>query len=369
MRRGWWPDADGSLYGQWMRVEQSGDGSTLNDARHRVVARFIAGIDRFIRAPESGLTAGMLLGEKTSIDTDTLAALNATGTTQHVVISGWNLAIVIGLFAALARRAPLTRRVLWSMATLGAVAVYTFAVGAELSVVRAAVMGCGELLAPLVGRRADPLVWLGLASAAMVAHDPAAISDLSFLLSCTATFGVLVVAPWLAKRATRLPLFRAVPAMTELLAVAVGAQLMTEPIILHTFGRASLISPLVNLVVEPLVPPIMALGGITSLLSLLPFSLPATVAGICTALPASLFLAIIRSAARFPASAVRLPQPGLALTLLLYIVPAAVVLWVEQARPAIAHWRLRLASRDMGLYAATFAVVLVLALGLLHWAG
>jgi hypothetical protein len=87
MRRGWWPDADGSLYGQWMRVEQSGDGSTLNDARHRVVARFIAGIDRFIRAPESGLTAGMLLGEKTSIDKDTLAALNATGTTQHVVVT------------------------------------------------------------------------------------------------------------------------------------------------------------------------------------------------------------------------------------------------------------------------------------------
>jgi ComEC/Rec2-related protein len=368
VRRGWWPDADGSLYGQWMRVEQSGDGSTLDDARHRVVARFIAGIDRFIRAPESGLTAGMLLGEKTSIDQDTLDALNSTGTTQHVVISGWNLAIVIGLFAALGRRAPLTRRVVWSLATLGAVAVYTFAVGAELSVVRAAVMGCGGLLAPLVGRRADPLVWLGIASSVMVIHDPTAIGDLSFLLSCAATFGVLVVAPWLATRATRLPLFRAVPRLTELLAVAVGAQLMTEPIILHTFGRASLISPLVNLVVEPLVPPIMALGGTTSLLSLLPFSLPATVAGVCTALPASLFLAIIRWAANFPASAVRLPQPGLALTLLCYAVPAAAVLWVEHARPAVAQWRMRYAPRDAGLYAATFAVVFVLALGLLHWA-
>ncbi len=165
-----------------------------------------------------------------------------------------------------------------------------------------------------LGRRADPLIWLGLASAVMVGHDPTAIRDLSFLLSCAATFGVLVVAPWLAKRAMRLRLFRAVPRLTELLAVAVGAQLMTEPIILHAFGRASLISPLVNLIVEPFVPPIMALGALTSLLSLLPFSLPATVAGICTALPASLFLAIVRWAAHFPASAVRLPQPGLALT-------------------------------------------------------
>ena len=368
VRRGWWSDADGSLYGQWMRVEQSGDGSTLGDERHRIVARFIAGIDRFVRTPESGLAAGMLLGEKTSIDRDTLDALNATGTTQHVVISGWNLAIVIGLFAALGRHAPLTRRVLWSVATLGAVAVYTFAVGAELSVVRAAVMGCGGLIAPLLGRRADPLVWLGLASAVMVGHDPAAIRDLSFLLSCTATFGVLVVAPWLAKRALRFSLFRAVPRLTELLAVAVGAQLMTEPIILHTFGRASLISPLVNLVVEPLVPPIMALGGMTSLLSLLPFSLPATVAGICTALPASLFLAIIRTAAQFPASVIQLPQPGITLTTLFYIVPATAVLWAEHARPALVNWRGRCAPRDFPLYAATFAVAFALALSLLHWA-
>ncbi|MGI8856500.1 MAG: ComEC/Rec2 family competence protein [Thermomicrobiales bacterium] len=366
VRRGWWPGADGSLYGQWMRIEQSGDGSTLDDYRHRVVARFIAGIDRFVRAPESGLTTGMLLGEKTAIDAETLNALNATGTTQHVVISGWNIAIVIGFFAAIGAHLTIRRRGLWLMTTLGAIVVYTFAVGGELSVVRAAVMGCGALIAPLVGRRADPLIWLGLASAAMVVHDPAAIGNLSFLLSCTATFGVLVVAPWLAKRAMRLSIFRAVPRLTELLAVAVGAQLMTEPIILHTFGRASLISPLVNLIVEPLVPVIMALGALTSLLSLLPFALPATVAGICTALPASLFLAIVRWAAHFPASAVRLPQPGLALTLLFYALPASAVLWIEQVRPAIAGWSARGTARDVSLYAATFAVSLIIALGLLR---
>lgn len=338
VRRGWWSDADGSLYGQWMRIERSDDGATPEDFRHRVVSRFIAGIDRYIRSPESGLTAGMLLGEKTVIDDQTRDALNATGTTQHVVISGWNLALVIGLFAALGRHAPVTRRVLWSVATLGAVALYTFAVGAELSVVRAAVMGCGGLVAPLVGRRADPLVWLGIASAIMVIHDPAAIRDLSFLLSCTATFGVLVVAPWLAKHATRLPVARSFPRLTELLAVAVGAQLMAEPIILHAFGRASLISPLVNLVVEPLVPLIMGLGGITALLSLLPFPLPATVTGICTALPASLFVTIIRNAADIPLGSIRLPQPGLVPTLLLYAIPAAVVLWIEHGRLAVATW-------------------------------
>lgn len=283
------------------------------------------------------------------------------------MISGWNLAIVIGLFIALGRHAPFRRRILWSVGTLGAVALYTFAVGAELSVVRAALMGCGGLIAPLVGRRADPLVWLGIASAAMVLHDPAAIRDLSFLLSCAATFGVLVVAPWLAARATRLPPLGAFPRLTDLLAVAVGAQLMTEPIILHAFGRASLISPLVNLLVEPLVPLTMALGGLTALLSFLPAALPATVAGVCTALPASLFLAIIRRAADIPAGAITLPQPGLPLTLLIYAVPAATVLWAEYVRPGVAVSLPRRMRRDLSLYAATFAVSLALALGVLRW--
>jgi len=294
--------------------------------------------------------------------------------TQHVVISGWNLALIIGLFAALGRHAPVDRRVLWSVATLGGVAVYTFAVGAELSVVRAALMGAGALIAPVVGRRADPLVWLGIASAAMVVHDPAATRDLSFLLSCAATFGVLVVAPWLAGRAFRVPLLAAYPRLTELLAVAVGAQLMTEPLILHTFGRASLISPVVNVIVEPLVPIIMALGGMTGLLSLLPFSFPATVSGICTALPASLFLGIIDRAGSIPLGAVHLPQPGVIPTILIYAVPAGIVVWVAQISPRIGSLRLALATlspRDVagkfGASAVSFVVTLILLIGFVRW--
>lgn len=373
VRPGWWRDADGSLYGQWIRLEQREDATTAEDYRHRIVARLIAEIDRNVRPPESGLTAGMLLGEKTVLDEQTRDALNSTGTSQHVVISGWNLALVIGLFAALARYTPMGRRVLWSVATLGTVALYTFAVGAELSVVRAALMGAGALVAPLVGRRADPLVWLGIASAAMVIHDPAAIRDLSFLLSCAATFGVLVVAPWLAGQALRAPICAAFPRVTELLAVAVGAQLMTEPLILHTFGRVSLISPIVNMIVEPTVPIIMALGGITGLLGLLPFSLPATVAGTCTALPAALFLGIINHAGNIPLGAIQLPQPGVTLTALIYAVPAIIAFWFGQVRLRIGEVRLALLARPSpfiarGLreIAAGFAITLALVIALAH---
>ena len=369
LRQNWFADADGSLYGRWARIERRDDATTPTDLRHRAVARFIAGIERYVRSPEANLAAGMLLGEKSVLDSATLDALNATGTTQHVVISGWNISIVIGLFAALGRNLSMRRRRAWSLAALATVALYTFAVGADLSVVRAAVMGGAALIAPLVGRRADPLVWLALACATMTLLDPTVVHNLSFLLSSTATFGVLVVAPWLADIARRFSFGRHFPHLTELGAVAVAAYLMTEPIILHSFGRASLISPLVNIIVEPLVPIIMACGFVTALLSFLPFSLPAAVAGIFTAVPTWLFLRIISAAGALPFSAVRPPQPGLDLTMLLYAIPACIASFAGRFVPTPRLSAIGSRKPDAALYAVGFVGTLIFALGFVAWLG
>src|SRR5262249_9126635 len=156
-----------------------------------------------------------------------------------------------GFMAAIGRATGVRRRGVWFGVSLVGIAAYTFLVGAEASVVRAAIMGAGGLIAPALGRRADPLVWLGIATAGMALHDPSVVTDLSFLLSCAATFGVLVVAPALARQVRRFRVTNHLGGLTELLAVAVGAQVMTEPLILHQFGRLSLISPVVNIIVEP----------------------------------------------------------------------------------------------------------------------
>ncbi len=367
VRRNWWRDADGTFYGQWVRTERIEDASSLTDVRSRARARFIAGIDRFVRAPESGLTAGMLLGEKSVIDNETRDALARTGTTQHVVISGWNIALVIGLFAVVGRSTALRRRYLWFTVSVCAIALYTFAVGAEPTVLRAALMGGGGLIAPLLGRRADPLVWLGIASAMLALANPTVVRDLSFLLSCAATFGVLVVAPWLARQAHRFSFARAVPHGTELLSVAIGAQVMTEPLIWHAFGRVSLISPFVNLLVEPLVPIIMALGCATVVLSFAPWAGFAMVAGGCTAVPAWLFLTIIGIASRFPLAALTLPQPGLTLTMLIYAIPAVVALGVTHLRPTLRRTVDQIAPGDGLRYTACFILILVITLGAVSW--
>lgn len=356
---------DGELFGLSLSVARAEQPAQADTARRSLRDRLLTAIAASVRAPEAGFAAGVLLGEKGAIDEPTRAALNATGTTQHIVISGWNIALIVGLLGAIARRLHRERHVGWLGASLGGVAFYTFIVGADPSVVRAAIMGSVGLLAPALGRRADPTVSLGIAMAAMAAQTPAIVSDLAFLLSGAATFGVLVVAPFLARLARRIAWCDRAGWLTELAAVAIGAQLMTEPLIAYFFGRVSLVSPLVNIIVEPLVPVIMLFAFATALLGLLPFGFPAAVAGVCTAVPAWLFLRIVRVAAALPGASWQLPQPGTLLAVLLYAIPALIALWLAFIRPQVVRWLLTATPREAIAGVTSFVAVMAVCVGVI----
>jgi hypothetical protein len=79
-------DVDGSLYGQWLRIERADQVQNADRLRHTLQSRLIDGIEKNIREPEAGFAVGVLLGVHSTVDDATLAALNATGTTQHCII-------------------------------------------------------------------------------------------------------------------------------------------------------------------------------------------------------------------------------------------------------------------------------------------
>lgn len=369
IRHGWWPDADGTLYGQWARVERADDTTTAADVRHRIIGGLRDAIERNIRAPESSLLVGMLLGEKYAIDDDTRADLNATGTTHLVIVDGTNTAIFIAFLALIGQWLGIRRRGVWLGVSLAAIAAFAFLAGGDAPVVRAGMMGVGALIAPLVGRRADGLVWLGLAAALIASHDPTAVSTLAFLYSFLATVGVVAVAPWLARRMARIVAFAAHPHLISVLSVTVGAQLMTEPLAWHAFGRVSLVSPLVHLFVEPFVPALMLLTLATALGGLLPVPVIGAAVGLCAALPAWVCLQIIHAGASLPAAAPTLPQLSAPLTAALYAVPLCGIAAAHGATLRQRIGSIHLGRATIG-YVATFAGTLALLLGVVRlWSG
>jgi competence protein ComEC len=212
-----------------------------------------ANLAQAVPEPEAGLASGILIGLRERVTRDVVEAFTATGLTHVVAISGWNIALVGGIVTGLLRATGIGRRSRSALVLLAIVA-YTLLAGAEASVIRAAAMGAVVLVARESGRPSGAAAALGLACWALLLADPAMVDDIGFQLSVAATAGLLVLGGP-GERAVLAALRGRGPAwLAETLGVSLAAQLATLPLILVHFGRLSLVSPLANLVVAPVVP-------------------------------------------------------------------------------------------------------------------
>ena len=228
-----------------------GPGAEIANAIRRWL---LDGLNRTVSEPEAALGAGILLGVRSSISPEIGDAFAAAGLTHVVAISGWNIAIVAALVAAALR--PLGRRPggrwIVPVATVGAIAGYVVLTGSSPSVVRAALMAAAMLIARLGGSRAHAAGALLLAALVMLLAAPPVLWDVGFQLSLLATGGLIWFGATVEARLRRLPTF-----LREPVALTLAAQLTTLPVILLNFERLSLVAPLANVVVVPLVPLVM----------------------------------------------------------------------------------------------------------------
>ncbi|MFL5688464.1 MAG: ComEC/Rec2 family competence protein, partial [Chloroflexota bacterium] len=207
--------------------------------------------------PEAGLAAGILVGLRDRVDRDLAAAFTTAGVSHVVAISGWNIAIVAAAIAAMTGRLGRRRR---SVVTILAIVAYVAFAGASASVVRAALMAGVVLLARESGRAGRATAALGWAATLLLVTDPALIGDAGFQLSSLATAGLIAWATPLTGWIANLGGGRVPTWLAEGLGVSLAAQAATLPIVLVSFGRLAILSPVVNLVVVPLVAPAMAVG-------------------------------------------------------------------------------------------------------------
>jgi len=220
--------------------------------------------------PQSGVLAGMLLGDKSGIPTALNGQFRAVGVSHIIVISGWNIAILAGLVTAFFLPIAGRRRALWI--ALATVVAYVFLVGADPPVVRAAIMGSLTLVALLAGRQALALNSLALAALAMTVLRPYALWDLGFQLSFAATTSLILFAPPLLESshallrkwggAGRLWLTRLID---ETLVVTLAAQVLVIPLLIYHVGQLSPLMLPANVLIVPFVPAMLGLGALATL--------------------------------------------------------------------------------------------------------
>ncbi len=255
-----------------------GQGNPILAVAYELKRRLLETIYRLFPDPEAALLAGILLGDEGGIPQDVKQAFQDTGTAHVIAISGFNVAIVGGLFAALFLHllgAP--RRFLAAGLSAAVIVFYAVMVGGEPSVVRAAIMGVLSLFAVQLGRRQDGLNSLALVAAVMLLFSPFLLWDVSFQLSFMATLGLVLYAGVMAVGFTNLASQRLPEATAQRLAKPVGeyvlftlaALVTTLPVMAFHFRRLSLTTLIANPLILPAQPPVMVLGGLAAMLGLI----------------------------------------------------------------------------------------------------
>ncbi len=253
----------------------SGQGNLFWALVYSLRQRSIEVIHRLYPDPEGALLAGILLGDESGLSNSLKAAFNDTGTRHIIAISGFNISIIAGLLLAVFSRWLGARRGI-QLAILGII-FYTLLVGAEASVVRAAIMGTLALVARQVGRQQFALNTLAFSAAAMNLVNPFLLWDVGFQLSFAATLGLVLYAEpiktgvmdWLAPRVSEAWLVRLKGPLTDYVFLALAAQITTLPLLLYHFQRFSLLSLPANLLILPAQPALMILGGASVMIGLL----------------------------------------------------------------------------------------------------
>lgn len=229
---------------------------------------------RLYQDPEASLFAGILFGVDTGLPRKLQDAFKNTGTAHIIAISGFNIAIIAGIFFSIFKH--FTNERLGAAIAVVGIFMYAFLVGGDAAVLRAAFMGSISLLARQLGRRNMGMNALMAVALIMALINPLVLWDVGFQLSFFATLGLILYAePFsnftsnLIAKISKHDTSTFARIVNENVILTLAAQLTTIPIMAYHFKRISLISFIANPFILPVQPAVMIVGGLAVFTSLI----------------------------------------------------------------------------------------------------
>ncbi len=212
-------------------------------------------VNHIFPADTAGLINALLTGDRAGLSESDYTALEHSGLSHIVSVSGLHLTFFSGFLGLFFRR----RSKLGALLTLAFVFLFCAVTGFPPSVMRAAFMITVTRLAPLVDREDDPPTTLTSALFILLMLNPYSAMSVSLQLSFASIAGIHFVSKPLHRAMTRhLPtegsllcrsICRVWSVISANLSVTLGALLFTTPLTALYFGTVSIISPLTNLLV------------------------------------------------------------------------------------------------------------------------
>ena len=224
-------------------------------------------VNQNLSPPQSSILAAVILGDKRNISEEWKDKLNRTGLRHLTAVSGMHIVILTSILMSFLIAIGFWRGQAFYL-TVGFIFLYILMIGFQPSAVRAAIMAGLFLSAQKVGRVSYSQRAVIFAGALMLAQNPFLLkNDVGFQLSFLAVMGIIYLFSIFQRWLKFIPQDKYLN-LKNILSMTFSAQVFTLPILIYNFGYLSLVSPLTNILIVPLLPFIMVSGFIFSLVGI-----------------------------------------------------------------------------------------------------
>lgn len=217
---------------------------------------------------EAGVLKAFITGDKSGITDEVSESFSSSGLSHILAVSGLHVAVFVSIIASILKMMRASKRKQMIVSAIAALFFILFT-GASVSALRAGAMCILALIAKLIYRKADPMTTLSTAAAVFCIINPNVIYDASFMLSFSATAGILLFYETISIGFTRFyknlsvetSAYRMAKNFFDSLAVGLSAQIFVIPLLIYLFNGFSSVSIAATMAVTPFLTYMLA-GGL-----------------------------------------------------------------------------------------------------------
>ncbi|MBK8946780.1 MAG: DNA internalization-related competence protein ComEC/Rec2 [Ignavibacteriae bacterium] len=212
---------------------------------------------------------GILLADRSDIDTETKTAFTNTGVIHVLAVSGLHVGFIAIIIFLLSGRINIKFKYYFSI--IGII-LFLILTGGLPSVFRASIMAILFFISKLSGRSTNGFNSIAIAAFIILVLNPSELFNPGFLLSFSAVLSILIIYPFFSKKLKTFRINKIVKNILLFFSVSMAAQIGTLPFTIYYFNKLSIISLFANLIVIPMIGIIVAVAVLSLLLSIISIS-------------------------------------------------------------------------------------------------
>lgn len=214
-------------------------------------------LDATLEFENSDILKSIIFGNQGYLSRDRLEIFSKTGTAHIMAVSGLHVGLMVLIADRLLRLLKIGKNNRLYLTTI-ILLFYSYIVYFPVSIVRAGAMYFLYVISYFLCRRYDSINALFFIAFIILIYNPISIFSVSFQLSFVATLSILMFGPILNSKLKNVLGF-----LAPLLSVTLAAQIGTLPIMAYHFNQVSLISLVTNMLIIPLIAPMLSVAFIS----------------------------------------------------------------------------------------------------------